>query len=48
MRSWWWKILRIWFAGDGWLTYTIGDLPLKSLERYPRYAVFLKKMRLPV
>src|SRR5712692_1866527 len=28
MRSWWWKILRIWFAGDGWLTYTIGDLPL--------------------
>jgi hypothetical protein len=32
---------------DGGLAETKGDPLLKSLERDPRYAAFLKKMRLP-
>ncbi|HVP42027.1 MAG TPA: protein kinase [Terriglobales bacterium] len=33
---------------DGGLVWTKGNLLLKSLERDPRYAAFLKKMRLPL
>jgi serine/threonine-protein kinase len=39
---------RAYAQRDGGLTFTKGDPLLASLERDPRYAAFLKKMRLPV
>ena len=38
---------RAYVQRDGGLTTLKGDPLLKSLERNPRYAAFLKKMRLP-
>lgn len=38
---------RAYAQHDGGLAYMKGDPLLKSLERDPRYAAFLKKMRLP-
>jgi len=39
---------RAYAQRDGGLAQMKGDPLLKSLERDPRYAAFLKKMRLPV
>jgi hypothetical protein len=39
---------RAYAQRDGGLSEMKGDPLLKNLERDPRYAVFLKKMRLPV
>jgi adenylate cyclase len=38
---------RAYSQRNGGLSEMKGDPPLKSLERDPRYAAFLKKMRLP-
>jgi hypothetical protein len=38
---------RAYAQRDGGLAQLKGDPLLKSLERDPRYAAFLKKMRLP-
>jgi len=35
-------------SADGGLSQMKGDPLLKNLEHEPRYAAFLKKMRLPV
>lgn len=38
---------RAYAQKDPSLYYVKGDLPLKSLERDPRFATFLRKMNLP-